>query len=164
MDENLRVPPRFSPLTRGSLFLAPLLWEPRLVIQGGNAIVAPRGEEVGSMGAMLMVVTTSIINISITKMELEENIGSKELTPAELSKEMVRKAVQVAPALSTASVDKKLRGHRRTYAAPKAEETQTIGVSTMTLYNAKQHVADIEKYPELAATGSTEVVAHSAAT
>jgi hypothetical protein len=101
------------------------------------------------MGAMLVVVTTSITRTSITKMELEENIRRKELTPAELSKEMVRKAVQVAPAISTASVEKKPQGRKRTYAAPKADVAQAIGVSTGTLVNAGQHVAAMERYPVL---------------
>jgi hypothetical protein len=100
---------------------------------------------------------------SITKMELEENIRCKELTPAELSRQMVRKAVQVAPAISSVAEEKKPQGRKRTYAAPKAEVAQAIGVSTMTLVNAEQHVAVAGKYLELAATWSTEVVAHGAA-
>jgi DNA-binding XRE family transcriptional regulator len=101
------------------------------------------------MGAMLVVVTTSRTSISITEIELEENIRRKELTPGELSKEMVRKAAQVAPPLSSATEDKKPRGHRRTYAAPKAEVAEVIGVSTDTLVNAEQHVAAMERYPVL---------------
>jgi hypothetical protein len=69
------------------------------------------------MGAMLVVVTT--FATSITEIELEENLRRKDLTPGEVSKEMVRKAERVAPALSSAIDDKRPRGHKRTYAAPK---------------------------------------------
>lgn len=71
----------------------------------------------------------SITRTSITEIELEENIRRKELTPAELSKEMVRKAVQVAPALPSAVDGKKPRGEKRTYTAPKVDVAQAIGVS-----------------------------------
>jgi hypothetical protein len=47
--------------------------------KGGDAIVALGGEEVGSMGAMLVVVTTSVT--SIAEIELEENIRRKDLMP-----------------------------------------------------------------------------------
>jgi hypothetical protein len=82
-------------------------------------------------------------------MELEENIRRKELTPAELSKEMVHKAVQVAPAISSASDEKKPQGRKRTYAAPKDEVAQAIGVGTAPLVAAEQHVAAMERYPVL---------------
>ena len=95
---------------------------------------------------------------------MEENIRRKELTPSELSTEMVRKAEHVAAALSTASVDKKPWGHKRQYAAPKADVAQAIGVGTMTLVNSEQYIAAVQKYPELAAPGSTESVVHDAAT
>ena len=103
------------------------------------------------MGALLRVVTTSRIDISITKIELEENEQRKDLTPGELSKQTVRKAVQVAPAISSVIEEKKPQGRKRTYAAPKGEVAEAIGVSTGTLVNAEQHVAAMERYPELAA-------------
>jgi hypothetical protein len=60
---------------------------------------------------------------------------------------MVRKAVQVAPVLPSAIEGKKPRGEKRTYAAPKAEVAQAIGVSTATLVAAEQHVAAMARYP-----------------
>jgi hypothetical protein len=73
---------------------------------------------------------------------------------------MVRKAVQVAPAISTASGEKKPQGRKRQYALPKAEVAQAIGVGNGTLRNAEKHVEAAAKYPELAAPGSTESVYH----
>jgi hypothetical protein len=83
---------------------------------------------------------------SVTERELEDNIQRKDLTPAELSKEMVRKAERVAPAISTVSVEKNPQGRKRTYAAPKVDVAQAIGVSTGALVNAEQHVAAMERY------------------
>jgi hypothetical protein len=45
--------------------------------------------------------------------------------------------------------EKKPQGRKRTYATPKGEVAQAIGVSTGTLVNAEQHVAAMERYPIL---------------
>jgi hypothetical protein len=93
------------------------------------------------------------------EIELEEHIRRKELTPSEVSKELVRKAEKIAPVLPSAVVGKKPRGEKRTYAAPKEDVAAALGVGKGTLVNAEQHVA-AAKYPELAAPGSTESVYH----
>jgi hypothetical protein len=82
-------------------------------------------------------------------LNLDEEQELMDLTPAELSKEMVHKAEQVAPSLPSATEGKKARGEKRHYAAPKAEVAQAIGVGTATLVAAEQHVAAMERYPIL---------------
>jgi hypothetical protein len=47
------------------------------------------------------------------EIELEENAQRKALTPAELSKQTLRKAVQVAPAISSVIEEKKPQGRKR---------------------------------------------------
>jgi hypothetical protein len=73
----------------------------------------------------------------------------EDLTPAELSKGMVHKAVQVAPAISSAIGEKKPQGRKRQYAAPKEDIALALGVSKGTLVNAEQHVLAMERYPVL---------------
>jgi len=49
------------------------------------------------------------------------------------------------------AVDKKPRAHKRTYAVPKADVAQALGVGTMSLVRAEEHVAAVAKYPLLGA-------------
>jgi hypothetical protein len=73
----------------------------------------------------------------------------KDLTPYELSKELVRKAVQLAPIISTAAVEKDRRGRKAAHGSPKAEIAAALGTGTTTLVRAEQHVAAMERYPVL---------------
>jgi hypothetical protein len=116
------------------------------------------------MGAMLVIVTTSIINISITEIELEENEQRKTLTPGELSKEMVRRVEHTAPIISTVMKEKDSRGRKAVHAVPKVEIARALGVSESSIIRAEQHVEAAAKYPELAAPGSTASVNHGAVT
>jgi ribosomal protein L18 len=112
------------------------------------------------------------------EIEREENEQRKGLTTSELSKKMVRQAEVVAPLIaakrnnlsvddltlkptvvgerevSTTMVETSLGGRPSTYAVPKKDIAQALGVSTMSLVNAEQHVAAINNYPELAAIGN----------
>jgi ParB-like chromosome segregation protein Spo0J len=95
------------------------------------------------------------------ELELEENIRRKELTQLELSKELVRKAVQLAPILeerriSTASVEIDRRGRKAAHGTAKVDIAAALGVGTTTLVRAEQHVAAVEKYPELNIVGMTQ--------
>jgi ParB-like chromosome segregation protein Spo0J len=99
------------------------------------------------------------------QIELEENRRRKDLTPYEVSKEIVDEAKKVAPLvaaaekdgdLSSTVEDKKPRPGRRTYEAPKKEVAKAIGESVGTLVRAEQHVAAVTKYPELAVVAPTQ--------
>lgn len=84
-----------------------------------------------------------------SEIELDENLKRKDLTPYEASKQIVKNANKIAPILSSPIEDKKPRGHKRQYEAPKKDVAQAIGVSTGALVNAEKHIAAVEKYPEL---------------
>lgn len=83
----------------------------------------------------------------LREMELEENERRKALTDAERSREMVRKAREMAPLLSSKLEDKPSRPGRRTYAAPKADVAQALGVGVAEVVRAEQHVATMDAHP-----------------
>jgi ParB-like chromosome segregation protein Spo0J len=88
------------------------------------------------------------------KIELEENLRRKDLTPYEESKKLVADAGEIAPLLSSAVEDKTPRGKKRQYEVPKKEVARALGVSVGKLVNAEQHVAAVKKHPDL--KGSTQ--------
>jgi ParB-like chromosome segregation protein Spo0J len=93
------------------------------------------------------------------EIELDENVKRKDLTPYELSREIVRQASKVAPLISTKVVEiekPKKAGRKSTYEAPKKDVAQAIGESTSNLVRAEQHVAAVTKYPELAMVAPTQ--------
>lgn len=79
--------------------------------------------------------------------ELEENLARKGLTSYEESRILVELAPLVAERLSTETVDKTPRGQKRTYAVPKDAVAAALGVGTMTLVEAEQHVATADAFP-----------------
>lgn len=88
-------------------------------------------------------------------LELEENIRRKDLTEFEKSKNLVElaelKEQELKEELSTESVDKctepvHLNNPNRIGVRQVAEE---IGVPKQTLFDAKQHVAAVDEFPEL---------------
>jgi ParB-like chromosome segregation protein Spo0J len=83
------------------------------------------------------------------EIELEENMRRKDLTPYEQSKELVKKAKKIAPVISTAVVEKDSRGRKTQHEAPKKDIAQALGIGASSLVRAEQHVAAVEKYPEL---------------
>jgi hypothetical protein len=122
---------------------------------GGSEIVRPGGEEVGSIaryhgGGSINGGGIGSINsvTSIPEMDLEENIRRKALTPAELSKELVRRTEKIAPVISTAAVEKGRRGRKAAHGSPKAEIAAALGTGTTTLERAEQHVEAATKYPD----------------
>ncbi len=89
------------------------------------------------------------------QMEREENEQRKALTGTERAKGLpgnnllVEKAKQTGTRLSSMIEDKKPRGNQRAYDVPKQDIAQALGISVGTLVNAEQHVAAVERYPEL---------------
>jgi hypothetical protein len=81
------------------------------------------------------------------EIELEENLRRKDLTEYELSKEMVRKAKEIAPIISSKLDEKDPRGRKSQMGAPKEDIAKAIGTSKPELVRAEQHVATAETYP-----------------
>ena len=112
------------------------------------------------------------------EIEREENQQRLNLSPYELSKQKVQKAEKVAPVIaekrkqvlslmmhedkvgqsdisstSDEIKNKKNPGRKSDFGAPKKDIAQALGISEGALVAAKQHVAAVEKYPELAGPG-----------
>jgi len=88
------------------------------------------------------------------EIEIEENVRRKDLTPHELSKNVVALAETAAEVLSTTDKTPKPKGGRPTKGAVSDEAVaERIGIPRATIHNAKQHVAAVTSYPELAAPG-----------
>ena len=81
--------------------------------------------------------------------EQDENHLRKDWTAYEESKRRVDQAMKDAPFISTKLVEKDSRGRKSTYGTPKDEIAQAQGISTMDLVRAEQHVAVVDRYPEL---------------
>ncbi len=98
--------------------------------------------------------------MTIPEIELEENIRRKDLTTYELSKQIVELATVAAKIIddSLSTVDnestpaKRKKGGQGRPASAK-QIAEKIGVPRKTYERAKQHVAAVAKYPELAAPG-----------
>lgn len=85
----------------------------------------------------------------LREIELEENLRRKDLTPYEQARELVRKAEQIAPAISDKLSEKAPQGRKSTYGAPKEDIAQALGKSDFSIRQAEQHVAIAEEIPEL---------------
>ncbi len=87
--------------------------------------------------------------------EREENEQRKALTEGERAKgyrsarTLVEQAKATGPRLSSESEDKPPRGRATIYGVPKHDVAQALGVGVATLVAAEQHVAAVERYPEL---------------
>lgn len=90
------------------------------------------------------------------EIELEKNVRRKDLTPYELSREMVRKAKKIAPVISTVAVEKDKRGRKAAHDVPKRDVAHALGVGTSSLVRAEQHVEAVQRYPELAVVAPTQ--------
>ena len=88
------------------------------------------------------------------EIELEENVRRKDLTPYERSKNLVALAETAEKVLLSDNKTSKPKGGRPTKGAVSEQAVaDRIGADRMTVVNAKQHVAAVERYPELAAPG-----------
>ncbi|MDP9478042.1 MAG: ParB N-terminal domain-containing protein [Actinomycetota bacterium] len=136
-----------------------------IVLAEGNRLVAGgrRLEAVKRLGWSEVDARSmgELAEAELREIEAEENERRKDLTPYELSKRMVRKARKEAETISTAAVEikpeaisspceeKDPRGRKSDYGVPKKDAAQAAGLSTSALVRAEQHVAAVEKYPEL---------------
>jgi len=86
--------------------------------------------------------------------ELEEDTNRKDLTHAERtttlrsSQKLLEDAKKAADIISTKSVEKtERRGRNSTHAVAKKEIAEALGVATMTLVEAEQHIETVERFP-----------------
>jgi ParB-like chromosome segregation protein Spo0J len=85
------------------------------------------------------------------EIELEENVRREGLSPYELSKQYVALAETAVEVLPVAGKTSTSKGGRPTKQAVSEEAiAERIGVPRQTIDRAKQHVAAVNKYPELA--------------
>lgn len=88
------------------------------------------------------------------EIELEENVRRKDLTPYERSKDVVALAEVAAKVLVQHTKTPNPKGGRPPKAGVSLQDVATrIGVPRETVDKARQHVAAVTKYPELAAHG-----------
>ncbi len=148
-----------------------------VVLDGENRLVAGgrRLQAVKSLGWSEIDARSmgELTEAELRKIEAEENLRRKDLTPYEWSKEMVRKAREAAETISNAAleidpkdisstveekepqvisthcVEKDPRGRKSDYGVPKKDAAQAAGYSASALVNAEQHVAAVDRYPEL---------------
>jgi ParB-like chromosome segregation protein Spo0J len=95
------------------------------------------------------------------EIELEENVRRKDLTPLEISKNLVALAETAAKVVENEfplSVSEKSEGKRGRpqKKVSKDKVAERIGVNRQTITNASQHVAAVERYPELAMVAPTQ--------
>lgn len=97
------------------------------------------------------------------KIELEENVQRKGLTPYELDRKLVKEAKEMAARMldrravkteedeniSTNLVEINRRGRKSEYGVSKATLAEALGTSKAELVRAEQRVAAVEAYPEL---------------
>jgi hypothetical protein len=90
---------------------------------------------------------------------LEENVRRKDLTPFELSKNIVALAETAATVLQSEFLsknDKNPKGGRPHKADSEEKISERTGVPQPRINEARRHVAAVEKYPELAALIPTQ--------
>lgn len=86
------------------------------------------------------------------EIELEENVRRKDLTPYERSKFVDALAEQAAVVLSNLDKTPNPKGGRPTkQAVSETAVAERVGTPRSTINDAKQHVAAVQRYPELAA-------------
>jgi nitrogen fixation protein len=88
------------------------------------------------------------------EIELEENKQRLNLSPEELSKQIIYQAKNTTALLSSETEDKKPRGHKRTYDVPKKDIADALGIGVATLVAAEQHITATERYPVLTQIGA----------
>jgi ParB-like chromosome segregation protein Spo0J len=88
------------------------------------------------------------------EIELEENVRRKDLTPIERSKLYVARAETAERVLLSDNKTPNPKGGRPSKGAVSEQAiADHIGADRVTVINAKQHVAAVNRYPELAAPG-----------
>lgn len=101
------------------------------------------------------------------EIELEENLRRKDLTPNERSRTMVRLA-ETAREISATEIrstpERNPGGGRPAEVGSYRDVAERIGVPVTTVHRAEQHVAAVQKYPELGPlNGSAEKTVRMAA-
>lgn len=99
------------------------------------------------------------------EIELEENLRRKDLTPYEQSRTLVRLVETAREVVAEQASDnfahdgQKSRGRPSQHGAPLAAVADRVGVPRATIQRAEQHVAAVERYPELKpAPAQTEAI------
>lgn len=133
------------------------LIQPVAVTSDGRLVAGGRRLRAVQMLGWDEVDTTCLGSLTpdeIRERELAENNDRQGLTAHERSKALVSRAKNTASVLaeriSSPGDEKDERGRKaNAYGVPKDDVAQAIGVGKATLVEAEQHVAAVDRYPEL---------------